>query len=160
MASVAQARPLSVVVGFGHDVRAHSRQRHVQRRSKHPIQLAGQHSCRRCDGQPEAVSRDWQCSHSPNQPGGHHWAEHKKNCKQPPSYQWSLGVQRSLGARTVVSLSYGGNTNRYQNDYTQFNISNHTRFNQASNNFGSNNFGQFTSAFDPRILQLGVKLYF
>jgi hypothetical protein len=42
--------------------------------------------------------------------------------KQPASYQWSLGVQHSLGARTVASVSYVGNTNRYQNDYTQYNL--------------------------------------
>ena len=42
--------------------------------------------------------------------------------KQPASYQWSLGVQHSLGARTVASISYVGNTNRYQNDYTQYNL--------------------------------------
>jgi len=46
----------------------------------------------------------------------------KSEYKQPLSYQWSLGVQRSLTARTVVSLSYVGNTNRYQNDYTQYNL--------------------------------------
>jgi hypothetical protein len=41
-----------------------------------------------------------------------------------------------------------------------FNIWNHTQFHDVSNNFQSSNFGQFTSAFDPRILQLGAKLYF
>ena len=41
-----------------------------------------------------------------------------------------------------------------------FNTFNHTQFNQVSNNLGSGNFGQFTSAFDPRIMQLGLKLYF
>jgi Carboxypeptidase regulatory-like domain/TonB-dependent Receptor Plug Domain len=46
----------------------------------------------------------------------------KKDYKQPASYQWSLGVQHSLGARTVASISYVGNTNRYQNDYTQYNL--------------------------------------
>jgi hypothetical protein len=42
--------------------------------------------------------------------------------KQPASYQWSVGVQHSLGARTVLSAAYVGNTNRYQNDYTQYNL--------------------------------------
>jgi Carboxypeptidase regulatory-like domain len=42
--------------------------------------------------------------------------------KQPASFQWSVGVQHSLGARTVLSASYVGNTNRYQNDYTQYNL--------------------------------------
>jgi hypothetical protein len=46
----------------------------------------------------------------------------RKDYKQPASYQWSLGVQHSLGARTVASISYVGNTNRYQNDYTQYNL--------------------------------------
>jgi hypothetical protein len=49
-----------------------------------------------------------------------------------------------------------------------FNTWNHTQFNQISNNISydkktglvNNNFGQFTSAFDPRILQLGGKVYF
>jgi len=41
-----------------------------------------------------------------------------------------------------------------------FNTFNHTQFHDVSNNFGSSNFGQFTSAFDPRIMQLGLKLYF
>jgi len=41
-----------------------------------------------------------------------------------------------------------------------FNTFNHTQFHDISNNFGSSNFGQFTNAFDPRILQLGLKLYF
>ena len=41
-----------------------------------------------------------------------------------------------------------------------FNTWNHTQFHGVSNNLGSSNFGQFTSAFDPRILQLGGKVYF
>jgi Carboxypeptidase regulatory-like domain len=45
-----------------------------------------------------------------------------KNYKQPASYQFSVGVQHSLGERTVVSMSYVGNTNRFQNDYTQYNL--------------------------------------
>ena len=41
-----------------------------------------------------------------------------------------------------------------------FNTWNHTEFNQVSNGLGSSNFGQVTSAFDPRIFQLGGKIYF
>src|SRR5580700_317049 len=41
---------------------------------------------------------------------------------QPASYQFSLGVQHALGARTVMSISYVGNTNRNQNDYRQINL--------------------------------------
>ena len=41
-----------------------------------------------------------------------------------------------------------------------FNIWNHTQFNNVSNKLTNGDFGQFTSTFDPRILQLGAKLYF
>jgi len=41
-----------------------------------------------------------------------------------------------------------------------FNVWNHTQFNAVSNGLGSSNFGQVTSAFDPRVFQFGAKLYF
>ena len=46
----------------------------------------------------------------------------KADYKQPASYQWSLGVQHSLSSKTVLSVSYVGNTNRFQNYYTQYNL--------------------------------------
>jgi hypothetical protein len=49
---------------------------------------------------------------------------------------------------------------RFEFRVETFNIWNHTQFNQVSTNLGSSNFGQYTSAFDPRILQLGGKIYF
>ncbi len=42
--------------------------------------------------------------------------------KQPASYQYSAGVQRQLNTRSVLSISYVGNQNRYQNDYHQINL--------------------------------------
>jgi hypothetical protein len=41
-----------------------------------------------------------------------------------------------------------------------FNVWNHTQFDQVSNALGASNFGQVTSAFDPRVFQFGAKLYF
>jgi len=41
-----------------------------------------------------------------------------------------------------------------------FNIFNHTQFQNVSNSFTASNFGQITSAFDPRAFQLGMKAYF
>jgi len=41
-----------------------------------------------------------------------------------------------------------------------FNTWNHTQFNQVDTGLGDSRFGRFTSAFDPRILQLGAKIYF
>src|SRR5277367_5498879 len=43
---------------------------------------------------------------------------------QPASYQWSIGVQRQLGARSVLGVSYVGNTNRFQNDEREINLPN------------------------------------
>ena len=42
--------------------------------------------------------------------------------KHPASYQYSAGVQRQLNARSVLSISYVGNQNRYQNNYHQINL--------------------------------------
>ena len=46
----------------------------------------------------------------------------RKNYRLPLSYQWSLGVQHSLGAKTVLSVAYVGNTNRFQSYRTETNL--------------------------------------
>ena len=46
----------------------------------------------------------------------------RKAYKLPTSYQWSLGVQHSLSTKTVLSVSYVGNTNRFQSDRTEYNL--------------------------------------
>jgi hypothetical protein len=42
--------------------------------------------------------------------------------KLPASYQYSLGVQHSFAAKTVLSVSYVGNQGRHQNDYRNINL--------------------------------------
>lgn len=42
--------------------------------------------------------------------------------KEPASYQYSIGIQHQLNAKSVFSVSYVGNQNRYQNDYTELNL--------------------------------------
>ena len=71
----------------------------------------------------------------------------------PGRDNWNLSLFKSF----VFSESRGS---RLEFRVETFNIWNHTQFNQVSTNFGSSNFGQYTSAFDPRILQLGLKAYF
>jgi hypothetical protein len=44
------------------------------------------------------------------------------NYKQPVSFQYSAGLQRQLNSRSVLSIAYVGNQNRYQNDYRQMNL--------------------------------------
>jgi carboxypeptidase family protein/TonB-dependent receptor-like protein len=46
------------------------------------------------------------------------------NYKQPTSYQYSLGVQHSLGAKTVLTVQYVGNQNRYQSEQSNYNLVN------------------------------------
>ena len=46
----------------------------------------------------------------------------RDNYKLPLSYQWSLGVQRSLSAKTVFSVTYVGNTNRFQSYRVPINL--------------------------------------
>jgi hypothetical protein len=41
-----------------------------------------------------------------------------------------------------------------------FNTFNHTQFNNISTTYGSSNFGAITSAYDPRVIQLGLKFMF
>ena len=42
--------------------------------------------------------------------------------KPPVSYQWSFGMQRALGTKSVLSVSYVGNQGRHQNDYRNINL--------------------------------------
>jgi len=71
----------------------------------------------------------------------------------PGRDNWNLSLFKSF----VFSETRGS---RLEFRVETFNTFNHTQFHDVSNNFGSSNFGQFTSAFDPRIMQLGLKLYF
>jgi Carboxypeptidase regulatory-like domain len=44
------------------------------------------------------------------------------NYLPPTNYQYSIGVQQSLGARTVLGLSYVGSQSRHENDYRAINL--------------------------------------
>lgn len=46
----------------------------------------------------------------------------KTQYQLPVSYQYSFGIQQSLGERSVLSVSYVGNQNRHQNYWTQKNL--------------------------------------
>lgn len=46
----------------------------------------------------------------------------RKQYKLPTSYQYNIGVQQALGARSVLSVSYVGNQSRYQSDFRQVNL--------------------------------------
>jgi hypothetical protein len=46
----------------------------------------------------------------------------RNNYQLPVSYQYSLGVQHALNAKSVLSVSYVGNQNRHQNDWRETNL--------------------------------------
>jgi hypothetical protein len=77
----------------------------------------------------------------------------------PGRDNWNLALFKNF----VISESRGS---AFQFRAESFNTWNHTQFGGSgqnggfSNNFGAGNFGQVTSAFDPRVFQLGAKLIF
>src|SRR5580698_1489488 len=82
------------------------------------------------------------------------WGDAGHNSLRGPGRDnWNLSLFKSF----VISESRGS---RFELRVETFNTWNHTEFNQVSNGLGSSNFGQVTSAFDPRIFQLGGKIYF
>jgi hypothetical protein len=77
----------------------------------------------------------------------------------PGRDDWNLALFKNF----VISEARGS---AFQFRAESFNTWNHTQFGGSgqnggfSNNFGASNFGQMTSAFDPRVFQLGAKLIF
>jgi hypothetical protein len=71
----------------------------------------------------------------------------------PGRDNWNLSLFKSF----TLSESRGS---RLELRLETFNTWNHTQFQNVDTGLGDSRFGQFTSAFDPRILQLGGKIYF
>jgi Carboxypeptidase regulatory-like domain len=71
----------------------------------------------------------------------------------PGRDNWNLSLFKSF----LLSESRGS---RLELRLETFNTWNHTQFNAVSTSLGSSNFGQLTGAADPRVLQLGGKIYF
>jgi len=71
----------------------------------------------------------------------------------PGRDNWNISVFKNFN----LSESRGS---RLELRVETFNTWNHTQFNQVDTGLGNTRFGRFTSAFDPRILQLGAKIYF
>lgn len=74
------------------------------------------------------------------------------NIRGPGLFDWDM----SLVKRTPVF------TNRIKSEFRAsfYNILNHTNFSGVSTALGSGNFGQITSARDPRIMEFGLKVSF
>jgi len=72
---------------------------------------------------------------------------------QPARQNWNLSLFKSF----LFSESRGSKL-EFRAEF--FNAFNHTEFNGVNGTFSSGQFGQVTSAHDPREIQLGLKLYF
>jgi hypothetical protein len=71
----------------------------------------------------------------------------------PGRDNWNLSLFKNF----TLSETRGS---RFELRLETFNTWNHTQFDSVSTNLGDSRFGQVTSAFDPRVLQLGGKIYF
>jgi hypothetical protein len=71
----------------------------------------------------------------------------------PGRNNWNMSLFKSF----VFSESRGS---RFELRVESFNTWNHTEFKDVSTGFGSGDFGQVTSTWDPRVFQLGAKLVF
>ena len=88
------------------------------------------------------------------------WGNTKHNSVWGPGRDnWNISFFKNF----VLSEARGSNL-QFRAEF--FNIWNHTQFQGdtqnggISTNLGANNFGHVTQAYDPRIIQLALKLYF
>jgi len=82
------------------------------------------------------------------------WGDLGKGAVRAPGRNnWNLSLFKSF----VFSEA---RDSRFELRFETFNTFNHTQFNNVSSTFTSSNFGQVTSTWDPRVIQLGAKLYF
>jgi hypothetical protein len=74
-----------------------------------------------------------------------------RTIRGPGLVTWDLSVTK----RTAI-------TERFQTEFRlgAFNVLNHTNFLNVSTAFGSGTFGQVTSALDPRVLELAMRVWF
>lgn len=71
--------------------------------------------------------------------------------REPGTHKWDMSFFKNNRITESVNLQLRAEF---------FNIFNHTNFNGINTTFGSGSFGRVTSARDPRIVQLGLKLGF
>jgi carboxypeptidase family protein/TonB-dependent receptor-like protein len=69
----------------------------------------------------------------------------------PGRDNWNLSLFKTFAFTETTGL---------QLRFESFNTFNHTQFQNVNNNFGQGTFGQFTSAYPARLIQLAGKIYF
>jgi hypothetical protein len=93
-----------------------------------------------------------QSSFTPPQLGA--WGTAGYDCVYGPGRDnWNISLFKSF----TISETRGS---RLELRFESFNTFNHVQWNAVSTSLGSSNFGNVTGATDPRVFQLGMKLYF
>src|SRR5580704_10565171 len=108
---------------------------------------------------PHTVS-EWFDTSIYSTPAAGTWGNTPRNSVWGPGRDnWNISLFKNF----VLSETRGSNI-QFRAEF--FNIWNHTQFQGdtlnggISTNYGASNFGQVTSAFDPRVIQLALKVYF
>jgi len=82
------------------------------------------------------------------------WGNLERNSVTGPGqHNWNLSLFKSV----LLNEARGS---RLEFRAETFNTFNHTQFNAVSSTYSNADFGHVTSVFDPRTIQLGMKLYF
>jgi hypothetical protein len=71
----------------------------------------------------------------------------------PGRQNWNISVFKSF----LIREERGS---RFELRFESFNTFNHTQYRNVGTTFSGSDFGQITTVWDPRVLQLGAKLYF
>jgi hypothetical protein len=96
----------------------------------------------------------WFNSGAFSQPGPGAWGNLGKNALRAPGRDnWNLSLFKNF----VISEA---RDSRFELRFETFNTFNHTQFDNIGTSYPSTQFGQVTSTWDPRVIQLGAKLYF
>jgi hypothetical protein len=96
----------------------------------------------------------WFAQSSFAKPTAGDWGTAGYDCVYGPGRDnWNI----SLFKKFVISESRGSNL---ELRFESFNTWNHRQWNSVSSGYGNSNFGNVTGASDPRVFQLGAKLYF
>ncbi len=102
---------------------------------------------------PETVTQ-WMSTSAFSLPASGAWGNLPKgSIRGPGRDNWDLSLFKNF----VFNEARG---TMFELRFESFNTFNHTQFNAVSSTFSNSNFGQVTSAWDPRVFQLGAKLYF
>ena len=79
------------------------------------------------------------------------WGNYGRQVRGPGRNNWNIAMFKDFAIREAM---------KFELRFESFNTFNHTQFNGTQNSYANGQFGQVTSAWDPRMLQLAAKFLF